>query len=894
MKITQLDIDGMYQPVGIDNSKPVFHFSVESEEIGAKILGYQIVVTADKRVFWDSDKQTYSGYNFVPYQGEALSAKTRYQVDVKLWGSDEPEAVIDTTFFETGFMTDLWEAHWIEPVQEPAVEEKQLPFLDLLIPNPEFWGGETRLKPVQRIRRMIPIDRPVKSARLYVSAHGIYQLFLNGEQLSNRRFAPENSAYNKILYYQTYDISEQLRQGQNCMGFLLADGWWIGRLGLSGESCNYGNKLGLIFEADLIYEDGSRETVYSDPAVHSKESYIQYSDLYIGEKQDLTNEDSEWMQPSYVEDNWFECRNVEFDKNNLTGQLMDPVEVLEEINAVRIWYSESGDLLVDFGQVVAGTCSFSIAGIENDVITVEHGEVLDKAGEFIYNIIGRNKDQKDVYVCRDGELILEPYFTYHGFRYARIKGIRKEQILKAKAVVIGTKLRKTGWFRCSNEALNQLQHNIIWSTKGNMFSIPTDCPQREKLGWTGDIQVFAKTGCFNYDLRGFLGAWLENQRAEQSENGEVPVVVPNPKYQELVQRIMSGGQNSSAGWGDACILLPYYLYQCYGDLSILERSFESMRGWLSYVKENCQLKPEGYASFSPEKKARNPYLWTKQYHFGDWLIPSLRALPDGIAKGTAETADVVGSCFYAISVACFVDICRVLGKINEVERYQELLQKIKNAVRDEFVDENGRVKDSNLQGLYVMILKAEVTEGELKQKVIANLVDLIHENGNCLDTGFASVSYLLDVLYENGHMDLAYELLLQTKAPSWLYMTERGATTIWENWMAVLEDGTPTESSYNHYAFGCVGDWMYRHIGGVRAEEPGYRRILFQPDLNSSIGFADCVLDSPYGRIALKWEQMDGSCIVEGCVPVGSSAKLIIGDQETDLESGKFKQEFKI
>lgn len=889
MKITTFEVNGMQQALGIDDTSPVFHFTADSGRADERIEAYRLTVTDENSaIAEDTGKVKYKGKNSVSYGGKPLLPKTAYRAELQIWSAQDTVSETGSAVFETGFLGTEWQAGWIEPEQENAIPEKELSFQEMIIPNPGFWGGEARLRECKRVREEFRIGKEIKKARIYASAHGVYNLYVNGKKASDRRLAPENSAYEKILYYQTYDVTGQLKEGVNAIGAILGDGWWIGRLGMAGYSCNYGDRLGLILQMEVVYADGTKEIFCMDEQAKSGGSYIAYSDLSIGEKQDLNKQDDSWMQPGFSDDGWSACKFAECAKENLTGQPLDGIRVTEELPVKEIVITPKRDLVLDFGQVIAGVCRIRLRGTAGGEVTLEHGEVLDAKGNYINNILGRNKDQKDVLICRDGEQVFEPQFTYHGFRYVRITGLSKEQILEAKAMVMGTPIRKLGSFSCSDERLNRLQHNIEWSTRGNMFSIPTDCPQREKLGWTGDIQVYAKTGCFNYDLSNFLGAWLTNLRAEQSEDGEVPVVAPNPPTQERTQRIMSGGSNSSAAWGDACILVPYYLYQCYGEKRVLRDNFSAMEKWLSYIKESCELKPEGYANFTEGQKARNPYLWTKQYHFGDWLIPSLRALPDGVQRGTEETAAVVGSCFYAISVSCFIEVCKALGKNKLASEYAELLTKIKKAVRDEFIEADGTVYHSNLQGLYVMVLKAEITAGGLKEKILDKLVCLIKENDYCLDTGFASVPYLLDVLYENGRADVAYRLLFQTKAPGWLYMVENGATTIWENWLAVLENGTPTESSYNHYAFGCVGDFIYRHIGGIAAAKPGYREIIFAPDFDCGLTESSCELKTPYGTAALHWKREEDRYVAEGAVPVGVRAVFRTGTETVELGSGPF------
>lgn len=904
LKIISADVDGRDKAIGIDNTKPLFHYAVSSTENGKDISAHQVLVmegqlsdSANAELIWDSGRISYNHNNYIQYSGTALKPKTSYYVTFCIWDENGDAAESISVPFETGFMGTPWKAEWIEPEQEDAIEEETLEFFEMLVPNPKFWGGEVRLRECKQLRKSIEIIKPVKRARIYASAHGVYNLYINGIKQSDRRLAPENSSYQAMIYYQTYDVTDAFAMGENVIAAILGDGWWIGRLGMPGDSCNYGNRLGFIMQLDVTYEDGTEDVFVSDEGFSSSGSYVRYSDLYIGECQDLTIKDDSWMKPGSVKGEWTPCMvrdsgvvtaNAAAVPSRLVAQPLDYVCVTDVLEAQDIFSTPAGELVIDFGQVIAGVLHIHVRGKNGQRVCFEHGEVLNKDGSYVNNILGRNKDQKDVIICKDGENVFEPLFTYHGFRYVRVTGLDKEDIISVQAYVMGSKLNEIGYFSCSNEDLNQLQHNIIWSTKANMFSVPTDCPQREKLGWTGDIQVYTQTGVFNYDLRSFLKAWLMNMRAEQCDNGEIPVVVPNPSKQERTQRIMSGGSNSSAVWGDACVLVPWYMYDAYGDITVLEENYEMMRKWMGYIKENCELKPEGYASFTPEQKARNPYLWTKQYHFGDWLIPSLRSLPDGVQRGTEETAAVVGSAYYAFTASYYAKICRALGKVDEASEYETLVPKIQKAVREEFVAEDGTVNKSSLQGLYVIILRCGIVEGDLKKKVLDRLVALIEENAYCLDTGFSSVSYLLDVLAENGRIDVAYKMLYQTKAPGWLYMVRNGATTMWENWMAILPDGSVMDSSYNHYAFGCVGDFIYRHIGGIQKAAPGYEKIRFAPDFSCGLTGSKCSLMTPFGLTKLEWKKTEGGYEVRGMVPVGASASLEAGGENIPLTSGEF------
>lgn len=899
LRVRLADVDGRLFPFGMDEPAPTFHYLVESDSQEKTVIAYQLIVKDESgQIVWDSGRAIPPESPYVRYQGLPLAPQSIYTAVIRVWD----EQGVATLFceplqFETGLMSKPWQAQWIEPVQDDAIVEKVLPFHQLFVPNPEFWGGEARLRPCQNVRKTFACNGRIKKARAYVSAHGVYRLTLNGQVIGQQRLAPETSVYERILYYQTCDLTSFLQPGENVLGVTLADGWWIGRLGISGESCNYGQRLALILQLEIDYEDGCRELVTSDTSFKSAESMIRYSDLFIGEKQDLRQDDRSWRLPGFDDAYWMPCLPTNDSTGNLTGQMTDGIRVIQELPCIGKSRTPAGDLVLDFGQVIAGVCRFTVTAQEGQTVTFEHGEVLDQAGNFKNNIIGRNKDQKDVLVCRAGRQFFEPLFTYHGFRYVRVCGVTSEQV-DAVALVLGTPLKKTGSFSCSDNRLNQLQHAIEWSTLGNMVSVPTDCPQREKLGWTGDIQVFARTGCFNFDLKNFLESWLVNLGADQFANGEVPVVVPNHPSQDRLQRQLSQGMNSSSGWSDACVLVPYYLYQHYGDPQILREHFPVMERWLDFVKCQAAIEPDGLSCFPQDRQEANGYLWTKGYHFGDWLIPSLRQQPNGVALGTEKTAKVVGACFYAITVGAFAQICRWLGYEEKAAEQAVLLEKIRQAIRMEFVSDDGRVADHthgstegihadrDLQGLYVMVLRSGAVSGSLREKVVGRLVDLVAANGGCLDTGFSSVSYLLDMLYDNGYPEIAYQLLFQTQAPSWLYMIEQGATTIWENWRAIAETGEVTDSSYNHYAFGCVGDWIYRRIGGITPLAPGYRNVLIAPDFSCGLTQSHCALETPRGELCVDWAIQDGRIEITLTIPVNTRAVVQIPGLNQELGSG--------
>ena len=591
---------------------------------------------------------------------------------------------------------------------------------------------------------------------------------------------------------------------------------------------------------------------------------------------------------------WQPVASAAYHMTNLVAQPTAPVVEWEQLDPERVFAAPNGDLIVDFGKCLAGVAELTVRVAKRTEVALDFSEVLDREGNFFRNIMGRNKDQRDGFVCGEGVTTFRPRFTYHGFRYVRVTGVTRGQIVSIQACAMGTELVSAGHFACSDERLNMLQRIIRQSERSNMFSVPTDCPQREKMGWTGDILAFAKTGCFNFDLNSFLSGWLCNMRTEQREDGEIPMVIPAYPAQDRMERAVSG-DNTSSAWGDACVLVPCGLYRCYGDKRVLRENLSMMERWLGFIAEAAARHPENWDVLTPAQQARNPYLWTKGHHFGDWLIPSYAKEPEGVLKGVAATRAVVAACYYAVTVRAFLSVLNVLLEDAPDEDlqskrvyFEDLLPKIKRAVREEYIAGDGLIR-GDLMGMYVMALYADIGEGELRAQLAKRLVRLIEENGYRLDTGFVSTPHLLDVLTDAGHKDVAYRLLFQTESPAWLYMVENGATTIWENWEAIAPDGTVNKSSFNHYALGSVGDWIYRNIGGIGTGEAGYRHIVFSPDVQCGLAYADCSVQTPYGEASCSWKREPEGVSVEIAVPMQATAELRLNGQTRKLGGGEHR-----
>ena len=773
VKIIKLTVDMLENPLGIDNFNPQFGWKLKSDKRNFIQKAYQITVwdAYSKDILWDSGKVLSEDSSFIFYKGIGLQSYQRCEWTVRVWDQKEQASEwSERNYFEMGLKNfEDWKAKWIEPVQREVQKESGFDMQRQLETHDEETNYE-RLNPCQFCRRKFTLEKKVKRARVYATAHGIYELYLNGHRVGDIELAPGFTSYQKCLQYQTFNITDTVQMGENVIGIILADGWYCGRIGMNGDSAQFGNKLGALIQIKIDYDDGSSAIVGSDEHFVSSVGEFLYSDLYIGEKVDLRLKKDGWSKADYDASDWKQVKCADYGYDNLVSQMGEPVRVVNELEALSVIKTPKGETVIDFGQVIAGYIRLEVHGEAGTEITLEHSEVLDKDGNFLNNIVGRNKDQRDIYFLRgDSTEILEPRFTFHGFRYVKVSGypgeVKRES---AKAIILSSDMEKTGSFTCSDNRLVRLQKNIFHSQQGNMISIPTDCPQRERAGWTGDIQIFAPTACFNMNMYSFLNRWLRNVRLEQYENGGIPNIVPFiPSYNSF-----SNGEQmpASAGWGDAITIIPWVLYEQYGNVETLKVNYPAMKKWVEYIRNSaesgCALDVD---SNDYDRMARQKYLWNTGQNLGDWLIPSLVA--DGSVESMMQcsnlTQEYISSCFYVCSAEILSKAAAVLGKKDDERFYSDLAKKVRKAFSDEYVKEDCYIGD--YQGVYVLALQFDMIAPEKRTGVINRLVDLIRKNDYRLDTGFVSTPYLLGVLCENGYPEIAYRLLFQNQCPSWLY-----------------------------------------------------------------------------------------------------------------------------
>ena len=840
MAITAVDLAAEHRGAGpfAASAAPRLSWRTATAVPGWYQAAYEIEITGD--VEHRTGPVSSADSVLVPWPAAPLASRQSVQCRVRVTGADgvtsdwsEPLAIHAPLLRAAD-----WSAQFISPAGASAAVESE--------PCPYF-------------RREFSLERPCRRAVLSVTALGVYQVEINGRRVGDEELAPGWTSYRHRLRFASHDVTELLRAGGNAIGAVVGDGWARGRLGFGGSRNVYTERPALLAQLEMVLEDGSVQVVGTGPEWQCSDGPLRGADLYDGETYDARLELGGWSQPGYDAGGWRPVETLEHDFATLTPAAGPPVRAVQEVAPVSIGRAPSGETLVDFGQNLVGRVRIRLPGAApGAAVTIRHAEVLE-GGELGVRPL-RSAQATDRYLARGGgeEDVWEPRFTFHGFRYAGVSGwpgeLQPEQIT---AVVLHSDMPRTGWFECSEPQLNQLHENIVWGMRGNFLDLPTDCPQRdERLGWTGDIQVFAGTATLLYDSAAVLSSWLADLAAEQHPDGNVPFVIPSvlpPSF-------------TAAGWGDAATVVPLTLYRRYGDLELLRRQYPSMRAWVEHVKGVCD-----------ERR-----VWGDGFQFGDWVDP--KAPPD--APGDAQTdSALVGTAWFARSAQLVAKAAQLLGEAEDAAAYGRLAAEVAAGFRAEFVAPNGRVVNSS-QTAHLLALAFDLVTPAQRPVTARRLQALIEKEGNKLSTGFLGTPWLCEVLTRIGDDDLAYRLLLQTECPSWLYPITMGATTIWERWDAMLPDGAinPGEmTSFNHYAYGAVGAWLYERMAGLRQHHaaPGWRRFVVEPHPGGGLRQAQAVVDTPYGRAEASWRIDDpagagapATFTLRAVVPPNTTAEL--------------------
>jgi alpha-L-rhamnosidase len=847
VSVRHLLTENLDNPIGLDSRSPRLSWQLASGQRGTVQTAYELSVSEfpdAKTNGWSSGRTGSDRSVQVLYSGPALKPGKKYFWRVRVWDKDghaSPWSAI--AWWQTGlFGSSDWKAAWIGPADDDSV-----------------------LRPSPLLRKEFRTGKKIVAATVYITAHGLYEAQINGHRIGDAYLTPGWTSYNKRLQYQAYDVAGLLREGKNAVGVTLGSGWYRGYIGFSGQKNVYGRDIALLFQLVVGYSDGTSDTIISDASWKSSTGAIRASEIYNGEIQDARQELSGWALPGYDDKDWKGVTALKFPMDNLIGSSSEPVRKHEIFPAVRLIVTPKGEKVLDFGQNLVGWVVANLKGSPGDTITISHAEVLDKTGNFYTDNLRRARSQ-DRYVLRgDGPAHFEPHFTFHGFRYIKIEGLAGDPVPgDFTAVALYSDMPKTGAFSCSNPLLDQLQHNIQWGQQGNFLDVPTDCPQRdERLGWTGDAQVFSRTAAYNRGVDNFFAKWLKDVAADQAPSGAVPYVIPNVL-----------GEGSSAGWSDVSTIIPWNVYLAYGDRQVLEQQYPSMKAWVDFMRG----------------KSRND-LWNTGFHFGDWLF--YRPQDDNDGKAAVTDKYLIAQCFYAHSTQLLIDAAGVLGRRDDSAVYTGLLQKIKEAFLKEYMTPNGRLV-SGTQTAYVLALQFDMLPEDLRAQAAARLAENIKNYNDHLTTGFLGTPYLCFVLSRFGYADLAYRLLLQDSYPSWLYPVKMGATTIWERWDGIRPDSsfqTPGMNSFNHYSYGAIGDWMYREVAGIDTYEdgPGYKHSRIRPHIGGGLTRVAADLQTGYGRLSAHWALENDTLELDVEIPANTSATVYLPatDAASVREGGK-------
>lgn len=834
LKLYDLTVEYKTEPIGLDSLSPRFSWKLQSSLKNTHQAGYRIVVSGAEST-WDTGRMESGRSILIPYEGPMLLPRTEYAVEITVW-TDQGEEAAASSRFETGLLSGTafeGKAKWIThglPAEEKA--------------SPVFTISFT-------------VRKPVSKARLYATACGLYEAEVNGEKVSDTYFAPGWTSYHKRLQYQTYAVNT-VCEGKNTIRFTLGEGWYKSPLGFYPAPNHYGDTTALLAMLVLTYEDGTEEVIGTNESWQVSTGSIRFSEIYDGEAQDTT----------FREQPVGHAKLFDGACDTLIAQENEPVRCLMTLPVQKDFITPGGERVIDFAQNLTGWVEVRIQGHPGQKISLRHAESLDESGNFYTENLSWAK-ATDTYILNGEEQILRPHFTFHGFRYVCLEGLEEGQQIELTACHLSSDLKEAGSFSCSDPRINRLRENIVWGQRDNYLDVPTDCPQRsERLGWTGDATAFTPTAVFHQNIMPFMRKWLRDLAADQDPETGMPQVVPD---------ILSDGpggskQNGSAYWGDAATVIPWTLYETYGDRQLLEEQYPSMKTWVEYIRRQC-----GENS-----------LWQTGFQYGDWLGLDVER-NDFVEERKGATDDYfTANCCYLWSLKIMADSAHVLGKNEDEKLYRELWEKVLSAFRDEYVTKTGRLV-SETQTAMTLALHFDLVEDKFKAGIADRLEQNIAAHKNHLTTGFIGTPYLCLALSDNGKHDTAGKQLLQEDPPGWLYEVKMGATTVWERWNSIMPDGSfnpANMNSLNHYAYGSIAYWLYTRLCGLRLIEPGYRKFAVSPRFMKGITHAEMSYDSVYGKIGIAWRCENGKITVDLTVPANTAALLTLPEKESTLELG--------
>lgn len=840
MVINELLVNHWKEPIGYELGNPVFSWKVrESSGSFQKWARLRIFEDMDrKNPFYDSGEQReVSSVAFCPKI--SLKPKKRYYWNVEVEADDGDHGVSELSWFETGKMDTPWEGKWITTVSKGEI-------------NPVFY-------------KKYKIYGKIKEARAYVTGLGLFEFYVNWEKQGNEYLAPFFMNYDQGVQYLTFDITSALVEGENIIAILLGNGWYKGRFSCQKHvDCIYGNRFCALMELHIWYEDGREEVLGSNENYLYCEAPIKKDNLYDGEIWDGRLEEKVFQN---IQNNTGEKAVLLEESKNILERLSLPLVILERRKPERLILTPKGEQVLDFGQEITGWVEFDCSLPKGKEVLLQYGEILQE-GNF-YNENLRSAKAEFHYISSGKKRHVRPHFTFFGFRYVKVSGIKVTDLLKFEGCVLCSDTPEIGFIETSNSKINRLIQNTKWGQKGNFLDIPTDCPQRdEKLGWTGDAQIFCETACLHRYTPAFYRKYIRDMKIEQAYlNGAVPHVVPDVlrKIQQEKGEMAGEITFGACGWGDAACVIPFTIYQYFGDKNLLEEQYPVMKAWVDYL-------------YREDEKRGGSRLRLWGFHFGDWLALDNE---DKTSSFGGTDAYFIASAYYYYSVSLLTKAARILEKQEEAGFYGTLQSEIKHAFLNRYFDNQGNLKLTN-QTAYVLVLAFGLAPEKQKRKIAGLLVEKLRQNGGHLDTGFLGTPYLCMVLSENGYSTQAYSLLLNEEYPGWLYEVNMGATTIWERWNSVLPDGKVSDTgmnSLNHYAYGSIAAWMYRWMCGITPLEdsPGCSRIKIQFIPDDRMEWIQANYDSAAGQYQVGWKQeKSGQLQVKITVPFGAEAIFCI------------------
>ncbi|MDT8861815.1 glycoside hydrolase family 78 protein [Alkalihalobacillus sp. MEB130] len=862
MKVFKLRTNHIQNPLGFDLTRLSLSWLTESTVSTyqeAAQVEIALDATFDEIIFDSGKSKEIDSLSYSP--NLTLQPRTRYYWRVMVWGNEGEMAISDHAWFETGKMEEAWEGKWITP----ELEKDTHPL----------------------IRKNFTVSDEIVSARAYLCGLGIYHFELNGQKVGEEYFAPGFNAYDFWLQYQTYDVTDLIKNGENSIGVMIGNGWYKGRFGFDGGYYNlYGDKFALIGEIIVTYKDGSETIIKTDEGWKSASAPVTFSGIYDGEVYDANKEISGWSQPSFDDHSWQGTTLTKVESERLQARLSLPVKIMEERKPIDVIHTPAGETVLDMGQVMTGWVRFKTNASKGATLNLQYGEILQDGCFYRENL--RTAKAEYTYISDGSEREVQPYFTFYGFRYVKLSGFEGDINLDDfVGCVIYSEIEETGNIETSHPLVNKLFQNAYWGQKGNFLDVPTDCPQRdERMGWTGDAQIFSSTACFNMYSPAFFHKFMFDLREEQKRlEGSVPFIVPTIKPENDPGFVTGHG---SSVWGDAATVIPWTLYMHYGDKELLREHFKTMKDWVDFIKRQ-------------DDETGSTRLWQKGFHFGDWLALDGRD-PNGMMGGTDSF--YIASAYYSYSASLVAKAANVLGLTEIAKEYKTLSDEVKEAINKEYFTPNGR-SAIHTQTAMIVALEMDLVSSDYRHRLIKDLKDKLGQDNMHLNTGFVGTPYFCNVLSENGAADYAYTLLLNEDYPSWLYAVKLGATTIWERWNSVLPDGKISGTgmnSLNHYAYGSIAEWMYRHMCGINLSEdiPGFKKIIFNPKPDGRLSYVKATLHSACGRIESGWEitqenelrftfKVPFNSLADVVLPVANDETVTLNGQ--NLSGSSFKTE---